>query len=231
MAQERHFRIPRWGGRFRSSSTSPPTPTLPGGLLPRQRTGVLRRAVTLASGASLVLGLSTLPAIAAPVPQNKAVTTDGAAAQVNVLVFHGPADKQDDPVLDAAATIKELGQKNGFSVDQSDDPSVFTLGNLARYRGVVFLSANGVTLNDEQEAAFQAYIKAGGGFVGVHDAAYAQDTSSWFTGLIGTRPAGSLPNPEKVVEITVNSENPPNEGKDKLIDGNNNTKWLARTRT
>ncbi|HEX5598628.1 MAG TPA: ThuA domain-containing protein [Micromonosporaceae bacterium] len=232
MAQERHFWLSRWVGRSRSDSSSPPPPALSEGppSLHANRTGTLRRAAALASGATLVLGLSTLPATAAPLPA-KDEPAAASTAPVKVLVFHGPADKQDDPVAQATAAIKDLGRQNGFAVDASDDPSVFTVGNLAGYRGVVFLSANGVALNDDQEAAFQAYIKGGGGFVGVHDAAYAQASSSWFTGLIGTRPAGSLPNPEKVVEITANGENPPNEGKDKLVDGNNNTKWLTFTRT
>ena len=108
---------------------------------------------------------------------------------------------------------------------------MFNTADLAKYRGVVFLSADGVTLNAEQEAAFQSYVNNGGGFVGVHDAARAQSDSSWFTGLIGTRPALGLPDPEKVVESAVNGENPPNETKDKLFDGKNDTKWLARTPT
>src|SRR5262249_55909493 len=82
-------------------------------------------------------------------------------------------------------------------------------------------------LSADQEAAFKRYIQAGGGFVGVHDAAKAQADSSWFTGLIGTRPATSLSNPEKVTEVTANGDNPPNETKEKLVDGNTNTKWLT----
>jgi glucose/arabinose dehydrogenase len=92
---------------------------------------------------------------------------------------------------------------------------------------VVFLSANGVTLDDAQEAAFQAYIKGGGGFLGVHDAARAQPTSAWFTGLIGTRPAAGLPNAEKPVSATASAENPPNETAAKAIDGSTGTKWLT----
>jgi glucose/arabinose dehydrogenase/type 1 glutamine amidotransferase len=174
-----------------------------------------------------MLGLSTLPALAATATTHAPVPANGPAASVNVLVFHGPTAKQDDPVAQATAAIKELGRKNGFSVDESDDPGVFTVSNLARYRGVVFLSAKGVTLNDDQEAVFQTYIKDGGGFVGVHDAAYAQADSAWFSGLIGTRPAASLPNPEKVVEVTASADNPPNESKEKLVDGNTGTKWLT----
>ncbi|MCM0677475.1 ThuA domain-containing protein [Micromonospora phytophila] len=150
-----------------------------------------------------------------------------AAAAVKVLVFHGPVDKQDDPVTRAVTAIRGLGADHGFSVDDSSDPGVFTFGNLARYRGVVFLSANGVTLDDAQEAAFQAYVKGGGGFVGVHDAARAQPSSAWFTGLIGTRPAASLPNAEKPVSATASAENPPNETAAKAIDGSTGTKWLT----
>ncbi|GAA4593604.1 hypothetical protein GCM10023194_58290 [Planotetraspora phitsanulokensis] len=200
------------------------------GLFVKPRPPAWRRALIMASSAALILGLATpfaVPAQAQPTDQS----TVAADASVNVLVFHGPAAKQDDPVEQATASVKELGKKNGFSVDVSEDPAVFTSGNLVRYRGVVFLSAKGVTLNQAQEAAFQAYIKDGGGFVGVHDAVRAQPDSSWFTELLGTRPAGSLPPPEKVVESSASGNNPPNETVDKLFDGNNNSKWLVRTPT
>ncbi|MDF6046409.1 ThuA domain-containing protein [Streptomyces sp. JH14] len=194
-----------------------------------------RRAVVLLSSAALTVGLSGLPSVQAQAQQPaESVSQDQGTAtetQVNVLVFHGPAAKQDDPVNKATAAIENLGQKNGFKVVESEDASVFNTADLAKYRGVVFLSADGVTLNAEQEAAFQSYINNGGGFVGVHDAARAQSDSSWFTGLIGTRPALGLPDPEKVVESAVNGDNPPNETKDKLFDGKNDTKWLARTPT
>ncbi|MGW6504099.1 ThuA domain-containing protein [Nonomuraea angiospora] len=193
-----------------------------------------RRLLITMSSAVLVLGLATpvaVPAQAQAAAAPKPPEPGPGKGSVNVLVFHGPADQQDDPVKQAAAAIKELGGKNGFSVDASQDPAVFTTDNLARYRGVVFLSAKGAALNDGQLAAFQAYIRNGGGFVGVHDAARAQADSAWFTELIGTRPAGSLPPPEKVVESAASAENPPNETKDKLFDGSNDTKWLARTPT
>jgi type 1 glutamine amidotransferase len=148
-------------------------------------------------------------------------------ATVKVLVFHGPAAKQDDPVAKATAAVEKLGKKNGFAVDESDDPGVFTVEKLSDYRGVVFLSAKGVKLSAGQEAAFKAYIQSGGGFVGVHDAARALSDSKWFTGLIGTRPATALSNPEKVGEIEASGENPPNEGKEELFDNDNNTKWLT----
>ncbi|MEV5693363.1 ThuA domain-containing protein [Micromonospora globbae] len=218
MAHRRHFRLSRWVGRP-PRSDSPVAP-------PPARRRALRRAGALASSAALalgVLGLPTQPVGAAPV---QAAAAEAAAA-VKVLVFHGPADKQDDPVTRAVDAIRGIGAEHGFAVDASSDPGVFTFGNLSRYRGVVFLSANGVTLDDAQEAAFQAYIKGGGGFLGVHDAARAQPSSAWFTGLIGTRPAASLPNAEKPVSARASAENPPNETAAKAIDGSTGTKWLT----
>ncbi|GAA4715225.1 ThuA domain-containing protein [Phytohabitans rumicis] len=186
-----------------------------------------RRAAALACAATLALGLLSVPASAAPAPV--VLPPTWGANRVNVLVFHGVAEQQDDPVTRAVNLIKELGAEEGFFVHTSTDPAVFNPANLARYRSVVFLSANGVALGDAQEAAFQAYIKGGGGFVGVHDAARAQPGSEWFTGLIGTRPAAGLPNAEKVVEVTASGSNPPSETAAQLVDGAVGTKWLVRT--
>ncbi|MFC7100986.1 ThuA domain-containing protein [Nonomuraea rubra] len=180
------------------------------------------------SSAVLVLGLATPPAVPA---QAQAPAPAAKKAAVNVLVFSGQAAQQDDPVRAAATAIRELSKKNGFSVEEAQDPAVFTAGNLARFRGVVFLSAKGVSLDEAQLAAFQAFIRGGGGFVGIRDAARAQVDSAWFTELIGTRPVGALPIAEKVVETAASAENPPNETKDKVFDGDNDTKWLARTPT
>ena len=212
------------------------------------RSPMRRRATLLVSGVALALGMSAMPALAAPGNPgnngnngnnsnhgnggnngNRENSGPGQTSDVaiNVLVFHGPAGKQDDPVKKATRAIEELGQKHGFNVDESTNPNVFTSENLDEYRGVVFLSAEGVTLDRSQQAAFQDYIDDGGGFLGVHDAARAQPDSEWFTGLIGTRPADSGPAPEKVVDVKASGENPPNEGKEKLVDGDDDTKWLT----
>ncbi|MBO0828352.1 MAG: ThuA domain-containing protein [Streptosporangiales bacterium] len=184
--------------------------------------------MALLSSAMLAIGLSAANASAAP----KAAQPDApGTADVRVLVYHGPAAQQDDPVAAATKAIQNLGQTNQFAVDEADNPSVFTVENLARYRGVVFLSAKGADLNTDQESALQAYMRDGGGFVGVRDAARAQANSDWFTGLIGTRVSNGLPPSEKVVDVTASDDNPPNETKDKAFDGKTDTKWLAHAPT
>jgi glucose/arabinose dehydrogenase/type 1 glutamine amidotransferase len=193
---------------------------------------------------ALVLGMSTVPAVSALAAPGSPARTDetstagpsgpersadhrSSTSSINVLVFHGPAAEQDDPVTKAVAAIEEMGAADGFDVDEATDPAVFSDQNLDRYRGVVFLSAEGADLNAGQEDALQRFIEDGNGFLGVHDAARAQARSDWFTGLVGTRPAGNLPTPLAVSNITASGDNPPNETKENLFDGDENTKWLA----
>jgi type 1 glutamine amidotransferase len=162
--------------------------------------------------------------------QGSAAETSAAsrsADTVTVLVFHGAPDEQDDPVEEAAQAIEQLGADHGFSVETTTDRSVFSAQSLAKYRGVVFLSAEGTDLTGNQEGALERYIQAGGGFLGIADAARVQERSEWFTGLVGTRPVGSLPDPEDVIEVTASANNPPNETDVNLIDGDLATKWLA----
>ena len=64
-----------------------------------------------------------------------------------------------------------LGAHNGFAVDANEDAGDFTHANLKRYDAVVFLMTTGDVLDDAQQAAFQRFIRAGGGWVGVHSAA------------------------------------------------------------
>ena len=186
-----------------------------------------------------MLTMSAGPALAAPGAPDRAdrggaaakaqatSTAKAATSVVEVLVFHGDPEAQEDPVLEAAATIEELGAENGFDVTVTSDPATFTEENLAAYRGVVFLSAEGTALDSAQEGALQEFINDGGGFLGVRDAVTAQPESQWFTGLLGARPAGIRPTPEAVATISASAENPPNETSINLIDDDEGTKWLG----
>ena len=66
------------------------------------------------------------------------------------------------------AAIQQLGAANGFDVDTTRNAEWFTEDSLDKYAAVIFLSSTGDVLNNYQEAAFERYIQAGGGFVGIH---------------------------------------------------------------
>ncbi|MDT0269711.1 ThuA domain-containing protein [Streptomyces sp. DSM 44915] len=128
------------------------------------------------------------------------------AADAQVLVFHA-ANAPTDRTQAAVTAIESLGAEGPaeeqFDVRATDDPAVFATEELLAYNAVVFLSAEGAVLDTDQEAALQGYVQAGGGFLGVHDAATAQPESDWFTGLLGARPAADSPTDPQpaVVEV------------------------------
>jgi type 1 glutamine amidotransferase len=86
------------------------------------------------------------------------------------------------------AAVRELGAGLGCAVDATEDPVVFTPDGLAPYAAVVFLSTSGVILDDAAKAAFEGFVRGGGGFVGVHGAStteygwpfYEQLVGAWF---------------------------------------------------
>src|SRR6516165_4748532 len=87
-----------------------------------------------------------------------------------ILVFSKTTGFRHDSIPDGIAAIRTLGAEHGFTVDATEDATTFTDAALARYKAVVFLSTTGDVLNPEQKAAFERYIRSGGGFVGIHSA-------------------------------------------------------------
>ncbi|MFK4273391.1 ThuA domain-containing protein, partial [Streptomyces milbemycinicus] len=126
---------------------------------------------------------------------------------VRVLVFHGSAGDEPATVNAGIEAIEKIGNQGPaatrFTVDATADASVFTRPRLGRYNTVVFLTGAGDVLDPEQEAGLEAYMEAGGGFLGIHDAARNEPYSDWFTGLIGARPAATNPGTAQraVVEV------------------------------
>jgi len=91
-----------------------------------------------------------------------------------------------DNIPASVEAIKKLGAENHFAVDVSNDPVAFSEQNLKRYRAIVFDNTNNeIFENEEQKAAFQAYIRAGGGFVGIHSASGSMRKWPWFWNVLG----------------------------------------------
>src|SRR5215469_16412395 len=87
-----------------------------------------------------------------------------------VLVFSKTNGFRHDSIPDGIAAVRALGAGHGFRVDDTEDAERITDTALAQYRVVMFLSTTGDILDPEQKAALERYIRAGGGFAGVHSA-------------------------------------------------------------
>jgi type 1 glutamine amidotransferase len=102
-----------------------------------------------------------------------------------VLVFSKTAGFHHASIPDGLDAIKKLGQENNFMVDATTDAALFEDDKLKAYAAVVFLNTTGNVLNNEQQAAFERYIQAGGGFAGVHAAADTEYDWPWYNKLLG----------------------------------------------
>ncbi|TDC07407.1 carbohydrate-binding protein [Streptomyces sp. 8K308] len=107
------------------------------------------------------------------------------AETFSALVFSKTAGFRHDSIEAGVAAIEELGAEHGFEVTATEDASVFNDEDLARYEVVVWLSTTGDVLDADQQAAFERYIRAGGGYAGVHAASDTEYDWAWYGGLVG----------------------------------------------
>ncbi|MDA0138019.1 ThuA domain-containing protein [Solirubrobacter deserti] len=104
----------------------------------------------------------------------------------NVLVYSRTAGFRHSSIDEGIAAIKKLGTENDFNVDAIEEPTLFTDAFLARYDAVVFLSTTGDTLPAvAQQEAFERFIRAGNGYVGIHAAADTEYAWPWYGQLVG----------------------------------------------
>jgi len=159
-----------------------------------------RPALVGALGASAALSLVVTMAPA-----------QAAAEDYDVLVVGKTTGFRHSSIDEATTAIMALGEENGFTVDVWDpaiagrspgqpertlETTPFTSAeDLAKYETVVFVSTvdgtNSLnpalpTLLDSSEIeAFQGYVRAGGGYAGVHAATDTMHTVPWYGQLTG----------------------------------------------
>jgi type 1 glutamine amidotransferase len=77
----------------------------------------------------------------------------------------------------------ELARRNGWVLDYTEDLSFMT--GLSGYNAVVFFSTSRDTLDDDAKTALRQYLRAGGGFVAIHNAFGTMYNWPWYEGLLG----------------------------------------------
>ncbi len=153
-------------------------------------------SAALLSGVMATGALYATPASAQPSAESVAsalnLPSPPGGDDVRVLVFHGSANEESPTVNAGIAALESIGRSGPaaqrFRIEATDDASVFTDGRkLGTFNSVVFLTGEGDVLNPEEELGLQAYLGAGGGFLGVHEAARTEPYSDWYRDLIGAR--------------------------------------------
>jgi len=110
-----------------------------------------------------------------------------------VLIEASRASDHLKMIAAARPFFEELGKKNGFDVDFTDDTSKINDANLANYQVFVMLQLAPFDMSYGQQAALQKFAEQGKGWVGIHAAGLtgkeflAKNTIywQWFEGFMG----------------------------------------------
>ena len=124
-----------------------------------------------------------------------------------ILVFSATRGFRHTSIANGKIALLKMGSEKNWIVDTTENATVFTEANLKQYGVIVFLNTTGNILNDEQQIAFEKYIQAGGGFVGIHSATDTEYDWPWYNNLVGAY-FESHPKPQTALYNVVNKNHP-----------------------
>jgi len=156
------------------------------------------------------VGLFTLALAALSFAQAAAAASKG-----SVLIFSGSTGYRHQSIPAAVAAISALATREGYTVEATEDPAVFTAEKLAGVDALVLVSNSTDPKKPESEwfvgasrDALQGFLKAGKGVVALHAAADSHYHWGWYGQMIGgyfeKHPKGT---PKGVVTV-VDSKHP-----------------------
>jgi len=123
----------------------------------------------------------------------------GQGSRLRVLVFSKTNSfRHVDGIDGARRALDAIAAREGFSLFHSENGALFDAEHLARFDVVVFSNASGDMLSDAQDRAFEKWLTAGGGWVGIHaagDLSHA-DWTWYHDALIGGNFIGHILGPQ-----------------------------------
>ena len=111
------------------------------------------------------------------------MTVRPSSFRVLVLTKHQGYSHRSIPA--AVTAMHTLGARHGFTVLATDDANLFVDDALRAFAAVIFLNTTGNIFSQEQKAALERYVHAGGGVVGIHSALDTESGWAWYHRLLG----------------------------------------------
>lgn len=108
-----------------------------------------------------------------------------AQPQFKALLFTKTAGWHHTSINEGVDGLRELSKRHQFDLVWQEDATYFNPQYLQQFDVIIFLSTTGDILNDEQQAAMEAFIQSGKGFVGIHAASDTEYEWPWFKQLVG----------------------------------------------
>jgi type 1 glutamine amidotransferase len=107
--------------------------------------------------------------------------------RAEVLIFSKTAGFRHGSIPTGVTCLTDLAANIELAAVASEDSADFNDTNLERFAAVIFLSTTMDVLNEDEQASFERYIQAGGGYVGIHAATDTEYDWPWYTGLAGAQ--------------------------------------------
>jgi type 1 glutamine amidotransferase len=118
----------------------------------------------------------------------------------HILIFSKTTGFRHDSIEAATTAIRDIvassgtvssdtvsSEYGGITADATEDAGAFTDDNLTKYDALAFLSTTGELFDDTQRSALERFVRAGGGFAGIHAASNGEPEWPFFGDLIGAR--------------------------------------------
>jgi len=107
------------------------------------------------------------------------------APRLRVLAFSRTEGFHHDSIAAGLAALRGLGERHRFAVRATESPAAFRGARLGRYDAVVFLNTTGDVLGPAAQRGLARFIRAGGGWLGIHSAADTEYEWPFYGGLVG----------------------------------------------
>lgn len=115
----------------------------------------------------------------------KPVQTEHQDEGLNLLMYGKTKAYRHECIEPGSVALQSYFSQHGIATTYTEDSSVFTPSNLAKYDAVMFFQTTGNVLDSVQQVAFEQYIRSGKGFVGVHAATDTEYDWPWYGKLVG----------------------------------------------
>ena len=106
---------------------------------------------------------------------------------MSLLIFTKTNAYRHEAFEQGTQVLLALASELGLSATATEDARAFEPANIARYRATIWLSTSGNVLDASERAGFEAFIRGGGGYLGIHGASAAETDWPFYRQLVGAR--------------------------------------------
>lgn len=90
-----------------------------------------------------------------------------------------------ESIVDGVPALQALARRHNFRLDRHQDRIPLSDQLLSNYEVIILLNTTENIFNEEEQAAFEKFIRAGKGYVGIHAASDTEYDWPWYNQLVG----------------------------------------------